>query len=954
VKYVDENYVDPQLIDPKLMVIEALNAVQRSVPEVLSFATDDGNEVALTVNGKRRTFPLGELKGVEETIPLLSEAYRFLLDEIGSELESREELEYTLIRGLLSTLDPHSVLLTPEFYKEMQINTTGKFGGLGIVISIRDGKLTIMSPIDGTPAQRAGLQARDVIVKIEDESTINMSLTDAVGKMRGDPGTRITITVLREGWTEPKPITLVREIINIKSIQSRLLSDGILYLGIKNFQKQTASDLIAAALKAQKDSKLPLQGYLLDLRNNPGGLLDQAVEVSDAFLEDGVVVTTISSKNKYREQERAKKDQTLSRLPMIVLINGGSASGSEIVAGALKNNDRAMVLGSHSFGKGTVQTIVNLEEDIGLKLTIAKYLTPGNRSIQSVGIVPDIFLIRGMLGEDRIDLFWNEEKVQEEDLKRHFEREIPMTEEEKPRYTVTYLSEDKGKDEAEFRSESLAEDLEKTDQEVRIAKELLLAALGPEIDRKRMLERIGSSIEGVRKREDERISAELKIRGIDWSFAALPPKGTHSIKIVVTAPDPIQAGSEVLLQFQVTNQGKETIYQFRAISTSEFYVFDDHEILFGRIEPGKTAAQRLKVKIPQNAPTLLEEMALRFEDQFGTSYPEERVQLKVKEIGQPHFAYHLEVTDERGNGDGLVQLGEPLEVHLCVRNDGRGEAPEVVAALVNKSGRGVFLNRGRLSLGAIPIGQERCGEFDLTTQEGLKDQHFEFDIKIVDSNLGEFIQGNHRIDMLPPRSLKKMQAVVELRKGEQPGSLYSGADSRSQVLGTLPAGKRLRTKAEDGEFYKVVLPEGGVAFVPRTEAQPIKNGETGAAVKYTYITSPTIRFTELDPYRIVATSNFLLKGEVEALEPVRDLYLYCGERKVHYERFGERTKATFQSEVPLEEGSNRITVFARNADKVTGSTSIFLYQHRPTPITKTEKPLASDNPLVPIVEIQKN
>jgi carboxyl-terminal processing protease len=299
-----------------------------------------------------------------------------------------KDLIYNAIKGTLRGLDPHSSFLDPDSYKEMQVETSGSFGGLGIEITLKDDILTVVSPIEGTPAYKAGLHTGDRIVKIDGLSTKDMQLPDAVKRMRGKPGTKVTISVVREGWTEPKDFDIVREQIRVQSVRTAELGDGVEYLKLRQFQEQSPHDLDAALEKFSKDG---MKALILDLRGNPGGLLTAAVEVSEKFIDDGKLV--VYTEGRVRNQNMrfsAHAKKGYASMPMVVLINQGSASASEIVAGALQDWGRAMIVGTQSFGKGSVQTIIPLSDGSGLRLTTAKYFTPKGRSIHGKGITPDI------------------------------------------------------------------------------------------------------------------------------------------------------------------------------------------------------------------------------------------------------------------------------------------------------------------------------------------------------------------------------------------------------------------------------------------------------------------------------------------------------------------------------------------------------------------------------------
>jgi carboxyl-terminal processing protease len=325
------------------------------------------------------------------------------------------------ITGMLNALDPHSAYLPPEMYKELQVDTRGSFGGLGIEITTRNNVLTVVSPIEDTPAYRAGVKSGDQIIKIEGEFTKDMPLVEAVRKMRGPKGTKIHLTLRREGVPNLIELNLTREVIKIQSVKARLLEKGYGYLRITQFQEHTDEDLRRALGKLEDENGAPLSGLVLDLRNNPGGLLTQAIRVSDEFIDSGLVVYTDGRLEGQKQKYFAHKAGSHTEFPMIVLVNGGSASASEIVAGALQDHKRALVLGTQTFGKGSVQTILPLEENAAIRLTTARYYTPNGRSIQATGITPDIVLDNAIV-QAKADGSSPFPSVREENLPRHFER----------------------------------------------------------------------------------------------------------------------------------------------------------------------------------------------------------------------------------------------------------------------------------------------------------------------------------------------------------------------------------------------------------------------------------------------------------------------------------------------------------------------------------------------------
>jgi carboxyl-terminal processing protease len=324
-----------------------------------------------------------------EQLRLFTEVLSIVQNQYVDEVPPKD-LIYNAIKGTLRGLDPHSSFLDPDSYREMQVETSGSFGGLGIEITLKDDILTVVAPIDGTPAYRAGLHTGDRIFKIDGLPTKDMQLADAVKKMRGKPGSKVTITVVREGWTEPKDFDIVREQIRVHSVKAVPMGDGIEYIKLRQFQEQSPHDLEAAL---EQFSKEGMKALILDLRNNPGGLLTAAVEVSEKFIDDGKLV--VYTEGRVRNQNMrfpAHAKRGYVQMPMVILVNQGSASASEIVAGALQDYGRATIVGTQTFGKGSVQTIIPLSDGSGLRLTTAKYFTPKGRSIHGKGITPDVVI----------------------------------------------------------------------------------------------------------------------------------------------------------------------------------------------------------------------------------------------------------------------------------------------------------------------------------------------------------------------------------------------------------------------------------------------------------------------------------------------------------------------------------------------------------------------------------
>jgi carboxyl-terminal processing protease len=360
---------------------------------------------------------------VYQYLRLFSDVLNIVQDNYVDKVDLKK-LMYGAVSGMLRELDPHSSFLKPEEYKELQVETKGKFGGLGIEITMRDGVLTVVSPLEGTPADKAGMQAGDQIIKIDDQPTQDISLTEAVQKMRGPKGTKVKLTVIRKGERKPLEFDLTRDTISIQSVKWRTLESGYGYVRISSFQSGTANDLRKALDQLESDNH-PLQGLVLDLRNDPGGLLDQAVEVADEFIDEGLIVYTGGRLENQKMRFEAHKNSKPHNYPIVVLVNSGSASASEIVAGALQDHKRAIIMGEPTFGKGSVQTVIPLSDGAALRLTTSLYYTPSGRSIQAKGIEPDILVKRESPPKAEEEGSDELRRIREKDLPRHMETGKP-------------------------------------------------------------------------------------------------------------------------------------------------------------------------------------------------------------------------------------------------------------------------------------------------------------------------------------------------------------------------------------------------------------------------------------------------------------------------------------------------------------------------------------------------
>lgn len=395
-------------LSKKQILLSGLLLIASSQIQAQEPATQEQKAEKELVN--KTPIPMDEINSFVEVFTRIKQGYV-------TEVSDKQLMEYA-IKGMLNGLDPHSVYINGKRFDNLDETATGKFGGIGIEVMMQDGFIKVIAPIDDTPAAEAGLQTGDLITRIDGNAVTGDSLSDATSQLRGKPGTPVTITILRENESEPIEVTLKRAVVKVDSVKDKRLSDEIGYIKIAQFQTTTAESFRKHIKDLKKDKKFA--GLILDLRNNPGGLLSSAISITDSFLTEGVIVSTKGRIKENDEKFMASSVNTLDDLPVVVIINGGSASASEIVAGALQDHKRALILGTTSFGKGSVQTVLNISDTEAIKLTTSRYYTPSGRSIQVAGIEPDVFVERRQF-KDKTS---NYERIKEADLSGHLDNEV--------------------------------------------------------------------------------------------------------------------------------------------------------------------------------------------------------------------------------------------------------------------------------------------------------------------------------------------------------------------------------------------------------------------------------------------------------------------------------------------------------------------------------------------------
>lgn len=947
-KLVRDRYVDPKRVRPKEMLLSALNHVQRDVAQVIVLHEEGAPSVKIRVDTQEKEFRVDNVQGPWDVSARLRDVFAFLQDGLRNTEVDLREVEYAACNGMLRTLDPHSVLLSPEAYKEMNLGTTGQFGGLGIVISIRDQQLTVINPMAGTPASRAGIKKYDRIVKINGESTLNMGLTEAVNHLRGAPGTKVTVYIHRDGdggWAGVRPFELVRETISVQSVEKKLMENGVGYVRLKQFQARTAADLEAALSDLKKQAGGELRGLVLDLRGNPGGLLDQATRVADKFLVEGPIVATVGNPSEGRDEKSARADGTEPNYPIALLVSGSSASASEIVAGAMKNHDRAVLIGETSFGKGSVQLVFDqMPDKAALKLTIAQYLTePGDVSIQGVGVTPDIELDPMTADAQEMDLTVDTGMVKERDLSRSLSN-ARAREGQRPSEVVRYYLGSKDRQELRERGGDPDETFA-LDFPIRFARDFVLKVAAGK--RPEQLRAAKTYINDVRAGEVAKLVAELKPMGVDWADA--PPDATQpvptEVKVETDKPqNEVSAGDPMQLRVTVTNKGTTPLYRLYGVTKSDQWLFDNKELVFGRIDPGKSRTVTAPLglcdvegrklgsttplpkdaprvcKVPKDTLTRADGVKIKFEEAKGRAPADAEVRVTVRAQERPTFAYGYQVVDNRkGNGDGRLQKDEGVTMYLTVKNVGRGRSYETQANLRNLSGEGLLLHEGRFDVSNMAPGETRRVAFTFDVQPSLTEGEAKVELTITDRDLREAVSEKVRIPVVAAAPLAAASGSV---KGKATVDLFESPDASARVIGKLTQGAAPEL-GRSGDFIKVALGSSRFAFV---RARDVETGG-GAAPVFEEAMWKAPPLLELNaPVLATREPQTSLKGVAADGERLLDAYVFVGARKVFYRSNRNGTDAKrmpFEANLPLRPGVNVVTVVARkNPDTVGRKTFI--------------------------------
>lgn len=878
VDYIQTQYVDPDRFDYPGMLTAALTGVERRVPGVLTRLEGQGSALHIAVGNYSTVLTVQRATSFVTLEDTLQRVAAILEAHVDAKEIPPAAIEYAMINGILSTLDPHSVFLPPESAKKMEEDNDGEFGGLGITIQTRNGQLGVEYPLEDTPAFRAGLKAGDQILRIEGESTLNMDLDDAVSKMRGAPGTAVTITINRTEFNQPKDVSMVRGLIKPSAVWSKLLDGNIAYIRISGFHGQVKAQLDEELAKLQREAgSSGVKGAVLDMRDNPGGYLHEAIAVSDTFLSSGEIVSTVERDGRNRDVTEAKPDATDISWPMAVLMSGNSASAAEIVAGALRNNERAVVIGERSFGKGSVQNLWSFAtgdaQAAKLKLTTARYLTPGDRSIQNVGIPADIQLDRsfvyppkpvkdlpGEMSGPRVGLFYRDGVLREADLAGHLNSAVLG--QEPTVYSVRYLAPDPDGDDGPRTDRA---DVTK-DFEVLFARDVLLGSHGR--GRADVLKDASSVVATRQRVELGKIEAAFRAQGIDWSGCVNVASPVVEIALVAGKSGTLEAGALETLSVSVTNSGETPLCQTLVKAKSADENLDGLEFYLGRIEPGATRTVSTKARLPKAYPTDVAGIQLTLEDATRSVLATTQATVNAHGPDLPQYGWAWAVSDkEGGNGDGVLQVGETLTVTVTPKNVGAGAG-------------------GKAS-------------FDIRKGEGV-------------GRSVEVVAGKSNFD------------VEHLAVGA------SGTGELSFKVSTAPSGGPdvpMSVRMVEAELYDYAGIEEAGFYDAYVQEYPLAL-TIGQALPKGAVETPTVKITRV-PASMSASGEVTISGVATDGKGIRDVIVYRGDQKLAYAGGGDGTPLTsvpFSATTPLEEGRNVLVVYVRNSDGLVTTRSVSVFR----------------------------
>jgi carboxyl-terminal processing protease len=932
-----DNYVEPARIVPRAMLIAALDRLQRDVAEVI--ADVSGAAASVRVHDRSERFSIADVDSFDALYDRLDAIVRFVDPLIDAPTDPKA-IEYALIHGIVGTLDPHSTLLEPAEAGDFATAIAGKFGGTGMVIDTLPDARGISTVLvrslvpGGWPAERAGLLPGDRIRKIDGQSTDSLTVEQAMGRLRGLAGTEVVLVVTRDGTDGERTIRIVREVIDVSAVTSTMIDRKVGYLTIRQFSNNVARH-VRDAMTGLRDRGA--RAWVLDLRGNGGGLLAEAVMTADLFVDRGVLVTTVGKQcvagkcgDRMRDEKPAKADAGDDKQPLVVLIDEGTASAGEILAGALVHLDRAVAIGSTTFGKGSVQVMYDHDDRSKLKLTIAHYLSARDAPIQVVGVSPDIALEpvrvpakKSTAPTDALRI--GRRSFREIDLDKHFaggaagpgRAAAPA---------IRYLAPSEP-------ASPTAQPDPQADFAVQLARDIVTAR-GASADRHATLRATRALVAAQGDRQAAVLAKALRVHGIAWTrspVAAAPPSLAVSFAAI---PTPIAAGTTASITATIRNTGKSPAHQVRMYTPTDDDVFDRSELVFGRIAPGATSTATVRVAIPERAASGVRALDWRIATSDGdTAIAVPPLLVTIAGPLPPQFEASYQIVDD-SDGDGLAQAGNAMRLRLVVRNAGPGAAPRPAVVLGSTSGPAILVDRGRVALGPLEPGETREIDVAFAVARDLAGaDRLGLALAINDEALGG--RSDRVIDLPVRPAIAIERHATRIRIGATDADVFAAASSDAAVIATVDAGATLAVTGRAAGWYRVELEPGRPGFVRATAATPTDLPVDAAVFDVTWqVTPPVIELSDVP----ASTDDGSVQLRVAIADDTRVVDAYVtvtnpaakiDRKKVFY--VSNRGASTpdaldFATRVALEPGASTIAIVARDDAHATTTHVVRVYR----------------------------
>ncbi|MBU1222119.1 S41 family peptidase [Myxococcota bacterium] len=910
-----DDYIDPDLIKPMDLFTGAIEALEKEFPEIIFEKTE--SEYRIRIKDKRFSIKIINLSSLLSLYEKMNEVFSILESKLNN--INLRDAEYRAINGMLSVLDNHSSLLTPEMYSEIKAGTRGSFTGIGIVVTLRDGYITVISSIDDTPAARAGIKPGDKIVRIGNVSTVNVTLNEAMKLLRGGEDSKTVLFIERKNAEKILRIELERSVIHLNSVSTNILPGNIGYIRIKQFTQTTETEL-SKALKSFNSKKI--NGLVLDLYNNPGGLLKQATSCANLFLDKGVIYSTVSRKNNISESKSADADDTLFKGPMVVLINEGSASASEILAGALKHHKRALLVGKTSFGKGSIQVVSENNDGSALKMTIAHYLSAGKYAIHNTGVKPHIKI--GMIKSNQKNFLVSPFMVKSL---------IPITEtlpgagikDKSGFFTLNFLDSSPDDDPWDVSTNNAPSPV------INIASEIIKNFSNPLSTES---EALNVWLKKKKLLELTKLMTILGKNGINWTK---PENTTDSSALELSVKYDnhfVRAGESLSARVEVRNLGTSPAYRVFTMVKTEPEI-QRREVVFGKIDPGESIIKTVHFRVDKSLPAMLWNIEYKlFSGGDSIGFPVLKTvresRMEIIPARPPIFRMHYHFMDDSGgNGDGLIQPGENIRIRLMVVNDGPGDSGETSIKLVNETPLNMEILKGRVNFPRLLSGETRNHDFVISISKEAAGTRGKMKLVLKDKKFGIVVPAEMILNIMNPGPAPiNSQGLITFPSDTV---LRDGPGKFSNIIGVAKKSSIFRISGTQGSWIKLILHPERTAFAPVSEGKLMDSWQLSLPsprwIPWFQIQAPWIKIKKMP----ILTDKTSVPIVVEITHPVAiidaSIERFNGKnyQKILYVQGNGKNRISINESLQVGEGFNKIRIHARANPSVNASVYQYIF-----------------------------